>query len=144
MPNTEDIEARLCAYVDGELDEEGRGEIERHLTTNPQHRKLIDELTQQRDLLRALPRSRAPVDIAETLNAQLERASLLSEDDWRDQPIRISHWPQIRAAAALLLLVFGLAALVYYVVPSPNQPSPSVVLNAPTAGDLRHSESAGA
>ncbi len=131
MPNTEDIEAKLCAYVDGELDEAGRGEIERHLTTNPQHRTLIDELAQQRDFLRALPRARAPVDVAETLNAQLERSALLSEDDWRDRPIRISHWPQIRAAAAVLLLVFGLAAVVYYVVPSPNQQNPNIAFNAP-------------
>ena len=132
MPNTEDIEAKLCAYVDGELDEAGRGEIERHLTANPQHRKLIAELIEQRDLLRALPRARAPLDVAETLNAQLERAALLNEeDDWRDQPIRLSRWPQVRAAAAVLLLVFGLAAVVYYVVPSPNRTNTSVVFNPP-------------
>jgi anti-sigma factor RsiW len=132
MPNTEDIEAKLCAYVDGELDEAGRVEIERHLTTNPQHRKLIEELIEQRNLLRALPRARAPLDVAEMLNAQLERAALLNEeDDWRDQPIRLSRWPQIRAAAAVLLLVFGLAAVVYYIVPSPNRTNRPVVFNAP-------------
>ena len=144
MPNTEDIEAKLCAYVDGELDEAGRGEIERHLTTNPQHRKLIAELTEQRDMLRALPRARAPLDVAETLNAQLERAALLNqEDDWRDQPIRLSRWPQIRAAAAVLLLVFGLAAVVYYVVPSPNRPNPTIVVSDATVSSPRttHAES---
>ena len=142
MPNTEDIEAKLCAYVDGALDETGRGEIERHLTTNPQHRKLIEELIEQRWMLRALPRARAPHDVAETLNAQLERAALLNQDeDWRDQPIRLSRWPQVRAAAAVLLLVFGLAAVVYYVVPSPNRTGGPIVFNAPTIRDDRAADS---
>ena len=142
MPNTEDIEAKLCAYVDGALDEAGRGEIERHLSTNPQHRKLIEELIEQRWMLRALPRARAPHDVAETLNAQLERAALLNQDeDWRDQPIRLSRWPQVRAAAAVLLLVFGLAAVVYYVVPSPNRSNNPIVLNQPTIGEGRTADS---
>jgi anti-sigma factor RsiW len=60
MANTENIEAKLCAYVDGELDPAGRAEIEAHLTANPQHRQLMAELMQQRDLLGGLPRERAP------------------------------------------------------------------------------------
>ena len=44
MANTENIEAKLCAYVDGELDEAGRAEIEAHLAANVQHRQLIEEL----------------------------------------------------------------------------------------------------
>lgn len=134
MANTEDIEAKLCAYVDGELDAGGRAEIERHLSTNPQHRRLIDELVQQRDLVRALPRARAPLDVAESLNAQLERAALLNVDEWDQRSMRISRWPQLRAAAAILLLVGGLAAVVYYVIPSPNpQPHGTVAMNEPTA-----------
>ena len=41
MANTEQIEAKLCAYVDGELDAAGRAEIEQHLAANPQHRALV-------------------------------------------------------------------------------------------------------
>ncbi len=122
MASTEDIEAKLCAYVDGELDEAAQAEIERHLADNPQHRELITDLVQHRDMIRALPRVRAPQDISETLGAQLERAVLLGDDEAGDTPIlRISHWPQIRAAAAILLLVFGLAAVVYYVLPTPDR-----------------------
>jgi hypothetical protein len=136
MPNTEDIEARLCAYIEGELDAAGRAEIERHLSTNPQHRKLINDLSQQRDLLAALPRVRAPLDVAETLNAQLERSALLTdEDDWRDRHLRISRWPQLKAAAAVLLLVSGLAAGVYYVVPSPNRLHSELLATMPGGGD---------
>ena len=42
--NTENIEAALCAYVDGELDAKERVEIEKHLEANPQHRQLLLEL----------------------------------------------------------------------------------------------------
>lgn len=121
MASTEDIEAKLCAYIDGELDAAGRVEIEQHLAGNAQHRVLIGELTRQREMIRALPRERAPQDITESLNAHLERSVLLGDDASDDARIvRISHWPQIRAAAAILLLVFGLASVVYYVLPRPG------------------------
>ena len=45
MPqNQEQIEARLAAYIDGELDANERAEIEKHLENNPQHKQLIEEL----------------------------------------------------------------------------------------------------
>ena len=122
MAKTEDIEAKLAAFVDGELDEAGRAEIEKHLVANPQHRELIAELAQQRDLLMGLPRASAPADIAETINAQLERSALLGnvEDEVEAANMRISRWPQIRAIAAVLMLVLGLAAVIWALLPSPN------------------------
>src|SRR5437764_1190677 len=57
--NSEQIEAKLCAYLDGELDEQGRAEIEKHLEQNPAHRKLLSEVGKTRGLLRTLPRERA-------------------------------------------------------------------------------------
>src|SRR4051812_15318112 len=77
MANTENIEAKLCAYVDGELDAAGRAEIEAHLASNPQHRQLMAELNGQRGLLRGLPRAKAPDDLLETVQTQLERSVLL-------------------------------------------------------------------
>jgi anti-sigma factor RsiW len=65
MPqNQEEIEAKLAAYIDGELDAAGRAEIEKHLQANPQHRVLISDLTKQRELVRSLPRTNAPAEIA--------------------------------------------------------------------------------
>ena len=55
MAKTEDIEAKLAAYVDGELDAAGRAQIEKHLTEHPQHRQLIADLMQQRTLIQSLP-----------------------------------------------------------------------------------------
>src|SRR5688500_11072037 len=75
--NSENIEAKLCAYVEGDLDEAGRIEIERHLEIHPNHRRLLGELAATRDLLRYLPREPAPAELAESFNGQLERSVLL-------------------------------------------------------------------
>src|ERR1700689_2825727 len=98
----ENIEAMLCAYVEGDLDEAGRAEIEKHLQDNPQHRKLIAELTATRDLVRGLPRVKAPVDAGESLRRQVERLILLDEgDSGVAAPIHgARRWPQVLAAAA--------------------------------------------
>src|SRR5690348_8745682 len=108
MARTEDIEAKLAAYVDGELDEVGRAEIEKHLTTNPQHAQLIRELTQQRQFVRDLPRELAPADVSEQINAQLERAALLGsdvDDEMHAGSLRIDRWQQFRAIAAVIVLM---------------------------------------
>src|SRR5882757_2757309 len=92
--NQEHIEARLAAYIDGELNPAERAEIEKHLEANPQHKSLIAELSGQRDLLRALPHEKAPPEIAETIHQQLERSVLLGGGEGEDAPIlRISRWP---------------------------------------------------
>ena len=59
----ENIEAMLCAYIEGDLDAAGRAQIEKHLQDHPQHRKLIQELSAMRDLVRGLPRVKAPMEI---------------------------------------------------------------------------------
>jgi anti-sigma factor RsiW len=73
--NFETIEARLCAYVEGELDEQGKAEIEKHLLANPHHRRLLDELSAQRTLLRRLPRDPAPPELAESFKRHHESAA---------------------------------------------------------------------
>lgn len=139
MANTENIEAKLAAYVDGELDAADRAEIEQHLAANPQHRKLIEELREARQCLRELPREQAPPEIAEMLNAQLERAALLGDVELGGTAgggteMRINRWPQIRAIAAILMLTLGLAGLIYWVLPSPKAPPQQVAVLTPESG----------
>src|SRR5918993_3972909 len=94
--NSEQIEAKLCAYLEGELDEAGRAEIEKHLQQNPAHRKLLAEVGKTRGLLRALPRESAPPDICEAFQGQLERSVLLAnfDDHAEGTALRINRWPQ--------------------------------------------------
>src|SRR5439155_24183600 len=110
MANTENIEAKLCAYVDGALDAAGRAEIEAHLAANPQHRQLMAELSDQRSLLRDLPHAKAPQDLLESVQTQLERSVLLppvgddSDAAAADRRThiagRIGPWQQFFGAAA--------------------------------------------
>jgi hypothetical protein len=118
--NSENIEAKLCAYVEGDLDEEGRAEIERHLDAHPNHRRLLAELTATRDLLRYLPRENAPTDLAETFNAQLERSALLdgpSADPAAPTIHAANLLPRLLALAAIVVLGAGLGAVVYFGLP---------------------------
>ena len=136
MAKSEDIEAKLAAYVDDELDAADRAEIEKHLKDNPQHRQLIAELIEHRQMLKNLPRESAPGDVAEAINSQLERAVLLGDidDDSHISNLRIGRGPQIRAIAAILFLTVGLAAAIYYMLPSPNRKPPQLadIRNMPT------------
>jgi hypothetical protein len=115
----EHIEAQLCAYVDGELNEAERVEIERHLDVNPQHKALISELRRASGLLQDLPRAKAPIELNEAVCGQLERSALLnpSDDEANHAIITINRWPQITAVAAVLFLALGLGIVVYYVLP---------------------------
>jgi hypothetical protein len=118
--NSENIEAKLCAYVEGDLDEQGRVEIERHLEAHPNHRRLLAELTSTRDLLRYLPRENAPADLAETFNAQLERSALLdgpSVDPAVPKIHAANLLPRLLALAAIVVLGAGLGAVVYFGLP---------------------------
>src|SRR5215218_4869209 len=119
MANTENIEAKLCAYIDGDLDAQGRAEIEKHLAANPQHRGLIEQLSKQRDLLRQLPRETAPEEIIDALQSQMERSVLLGDDAGgaESETLKISRWPQIMATAAIVLMTVGLGAIIYVVLP---------------------------
>ena len=128
--NQEIIEAKLCAFIDGELDAEGRAEIEKHLEANPQHRRLLESLKATRDLVRWLPRESAPPELAETLNGQLERSVLL---DYDGDSLRPRIFPRIFAAAAIIVLTAGLAAAVYFALPKSHRNATQIATNTEPA-----------
>jgi hypothetical protein len=116
MSNSQDIEARLCDYIEGELSDAQRAEIQRHLDAHPEHRQMIEELMRTRNLLRDLPRAKAPAELNEGLHGQLERAMLLGDDldaSTASTARRVSHMALI---AATLFLAIGLAGAIYAVL----------------------------
>jgi hypothetical protein len=118
MSENENIEAKLCSYVEGDLDPAGRAEIEKYLLANPQYRPLIAELSRTRGLLRKLPRESAPAELLETLSGQIERSALLGDDAGETAGSRSSRLPHLAAWAAVLMLTGGLAAVIYRVLPA--------------------------
>ncbi|HSI32230.1 MAG TPA: zf-HC2 domain-containing protein, partial [Tepidisphaeraceae bacterium] len=129
------IEAQLAAYIDGDLSDTERAEIERHLDAHPQHRALIAELMGHRELVRTLPRAAAPADMNEALTGHLERSALLDGETESSPAVagRIHRWPQIAAVAAVVLLALSLGIVVYYVLPPAGQPSNNLAINDPGA-----------
>jgi hypothetical protein len=105
----EATEARLCAYLEGELAPADRAEIERHLTANPQHKQLLADLAKTREWVRAIPPVRAPVDFAESFQSGVERQMLLDETA-AARPAQ--RWQQWLPLAAVVLLVIGLGIVV--------------------------------
>ncbi|HYE20359.1 MAG TPA: zf-HC2 domain-containing protein [Tepidisphaeraceae bacterium] len=129
------IEAQLAAYVDGDLSDTERAEIERHLDAHPQHRALIAELMGHRDLVRTLPRATAPADMNEALTGHLERSALLDGETESSPAVagRIHRWPQIAAVAAVALLALSLGIVVYYVLPPAGPQANNLAVNEPGA-----------
>lgn len=130
MSDNENIEAKLCSYVEGDLDAAGRAEIEKYLLAHPQYRPLIAELARTRGLLQGLPRESAPAELMETLSGQIERSVLLGDDDAGAMRVRSNPFPHLAAWAAVLVLTAGLAAVVYRVLPS-NKTQPEIALLKP-------------
>src|ERR1700722_4702322 len=112
MASSEDIEARLCAYIEGDLDAAQRAEIERHLAAHPPHQVMIQELIATRNLLVGLPQAPAPGDLGEGLQGQLERAMLLGEDPNAHDSwvVHARRMPRLGALAAVGCLAGGFAA----------------------------------
>jgi Polysaccharide biosynthesis/export protein len=123
----EATEARLCAYLEGELSPSERAEIEKYLETNPQHRQLLSELATTRKWLSALPHESAPAEIAEAFEGQLERSMLLDGSGATESAATIRHWPKFFLAAAMVVLALGLGTVVYFTLPGAPPPKYSVV-----------------
>lgn len=122
--NTEQIESLLAGYVEGDLDPRQRAEVDRYLADNPSQQRLVQRMVAVRGLLRALPREPAPSELREDVQAQLERGLLLGDpidDEVSAVEMRIDRWSQLRAAAAIALLVAGVAAAIYWALPDEQQ-----------------------
>jgi len=115
MANSEDIEARLCDYIEGELSASDRADIERHLESHPRHREMIKALIQSRRLVGELPRAKAPGDMTELLQGQLERSMLLgAPTDSETRGMR--QVSRIAAMMVVLILSVGVGAGIYFMV----------------------------
>ena len=133
----ENTEAKLAAYIDGELEGPERAEIEKLLEQHPNYRRVLDQLRVARDLLRGLPREPAPPELSEAFNGQLERTVLLEGLGSSGRPkLTLSRWPQMAAIAAILILTVGLGVVVWFVLPR-GKPPIQTVDTRPVPGSAR-------
>lgn len=110
-------EELLSAYVDGEVSEQQRAEIESLLEQNPQAQQLVDELQSLSTTLRSLPPVAVGEDLRDLVLARAERAMLVGEPGGQPSvtlPPEYSRKPSLRRwvgptvaiAATLVLALF--------------------------------------
>lgn len=99
MPCPDDKE-RLSAYVDGELRENERQEVERHLTQCAECRREVDELRSWVALATSLPRAKAPPSVA----AGVARERSTSGKVWILERYRRPLQWAVAAAAVMLII----------------------------------------
>jgi hypothetical protein len=129
----EHLESLLLAYAEGTLTPGEKAEVEAYLARHPQHRAVLDAMGASRVALRRLPKEAAPADLLEDVQAQIERSMLLGhpiDEEVAAYDMRINRWPQIRAAAAVLVLAAGLAAVIYAMLPDPRRRGPNIAINS--------------
>lgn len=132
--NTDNINALLCEYVEGTLDDAQRAEVEQQLQGNPRHRQLLDELKQASQVIQALPRAKAPPEIIEAVTAHLERSALLDPVEPAPRVLRMSLWPRVWSAAAVVALAMGVAGGIYLALPgaSPFSAHREIAIDTPS------------
>ncbi len=104
----------LSAYLDGEVTPEERAAVERRLEQSPGMRETLEELSEVGDLIRKLPRAKAPVDLSERVVAAIGAKPLASGSAAATQRRLWRSWPLLAAGTVL-------AAGIAVVVLLPNQ-----------------------
>jgi hypothetical protein len=108
------LEAQILAWLDGELDATAAAELERKLSASPEHQHLLADLRRQQDLLRALPRTPAPAELAQRLQSQLAAEA-------RPQ---MSPWLRRYRLAASVLLMVGVGTVALQMLPRSGRQAP--------------------
>jgi len=128
MEEEPDINELLNSFIDGELLERQKTEVQRLIVHDTQIAERLQQLQKCRMLVASLPFEQAPVDMAEQIKAALERKALFAKQpsivDER-KGARHLMFRKVLAAAAMLILVAVLAAVIYTIV-APEPPKPVI------------------
>lgn len=98
------VEEQLSAYLDGELSDTERAEVERVLAADAEARAMLDSLRHTAELVQRLPRRHAPDTLIDDLSARIEREQLLrgAEVATPGARTRRSVWPMLATAAVVM------------------------------------------
>jgi anti-sigma factor RsiW len=136
--NREDLEARIAAYIDGQLPPAEAARLEVFLAnTDPQLAEQIIGMLGDRHRLRSVAKPVAPPDILARVMEQVERATLLNDSNQIEHSPR--RWYQSRwiVAASVAVLVGGFSWFVAKSVMTPKieDPLKPLVSGGPTAAE---------
>ncbi len=119
MTDERNITEQLSAYLDGELSDAEAGRIELAVAGDEKLAADLESLRATRELLRGLPREKAPADMADRVLTHAERGQLMRKSPTRRQPGPM-RWARFAAAAAVLIVAGGLVALMVHAMYLPD------------------------
>ena len=99
---SDNLTADLSAYLDGELDEQRRHEVEEFLAESADARRALDELRTVSGQIAALPRRRAPATVTFALAARAEDRLLVPNPLPSPRMRTVRLFAQVAATAAAL------------------------------------------
>jgi len=112
---SDNLEEQLSAYLDGEVTDAERAEVEAYLAASEEARRLLADLKRNAEWLRSLPRAKAPDGLPELVASELERRELLGEEPTagfarRPAGRRLGRW---LASAAVIALAASAGILTF-------------------------------
>ena len=110
------LQELLCEYLDGQLDEPGRAQVQELLAANPETRALLADMQKLRGWMGELPIQSVPADLAASLQKQIRPPS-------RSRTL-------LRLAAVLLVSLGG-AVVIWTMLPPPASTQAPLALNSP-------------
>lgn len=120
----------LTAYLDGEVSDAERAEVETLIAGDPAARQLFSELRQTSELVAGLPRSSVPGNFSENVVARLEREALLGSDRGASRGWTLGNWSAL-AASILLVVAAG-----WWILPQVERMRPANVGRAVVLSDV--------
>ncbi|MGB9625478.1 MAG: anti-sigma factor family protein [Phycisphaerae bacterium] len=135
------LEQQLSAYLDGEVTDAERAEVEAYLVASEDARRVFEELRRNAELLRSLPRAKAPDGLPELVTAELERRELLGEEPAGESGSRpAARGPGRWLASAAVIVLAASAGLLTFTHLRQGSPRPAPRPLGPIA-DIRDGSS---
>jgi anti-sigma factor RsiW len=101
--NNLNVDELLSAYIDGELTDAERAQVEKRLAADPAARELVAELRGLSNTLRSLPHEKMPADMRPDVMNQIRDKHVVLPRSEISLARRLM-WPALAIAAALLLM----------------------------------------
>jgi hypothetical protein len=130
MKENQNIDELLNGFIDGELTQRERVEVQRLTSNDAQVARRLYELQQCKVLVGSLPSAEAPPEIIEGVKSSLERRTLLGEQAKHFEERRGARHllaRKVLAAAAMVGLLAALAAVIYTIVAPERGPDQRLV-----------------
>jgi hypothetical protein len=132
MKDNQNIDELLNSFIDGELDPRHETEVKRLLAHDTQIAERLRRLEKTKMLVSSLPSADAPPSLLFDVKTSLERRTLLgrtAEDRERKKGARHLIFRKLVTAAAMIVLVGGLAIVIYDILAPVSRPEAPVAMD---------------